>query len=113
MTLFQAVTLSILGLFAWYQVFRLRKQPLIKIAYKISWIIPTVAGFLVIAFPQVSVMLSNIFGIARGVDFIIYTSIIWLLYKNYSLNKDLDKVDSKLESFVRETALNETKESNN
>jgi hypothetical protein len=104
-TLFQAVALTCLAAFTILQVVRLHKEPLVRIVYKMSWIAPIFAGMMVIAFPGISVFLSNLFGIKRGVDFIIYTSIIWLLYKNYTLSKEVENTENKIEKLVREGAL--------
>ena len=68
------------------------------------------AGGTVILFPAITVKLSNFFGIARGVDFIIYTSIIFLYYILYRIYLKLENLSKMIKEITTKIALDKDNE---
>lgn len=107
MTLFQVITILFLGYFTVQQLRNIKSKSFLKLLYELRWLGLSSLAILVIAFPGVSSQLASVFGITRGVDIVIYSSIIWLFYRVYSLNEKVIQLEDKMDDLVREIALDE------
>ena len=76
MNLASLFLLAVLGLFLFvdYATFRRRSTRVVMVE-----LVVFAAGGLLVAFPQVSTRMAAAVGIGRGVDFILYLAIIWLV----------------------------------
>lgn len=81
----------------------------IAITSSILWITFWGATLILLWFPNVLERISNIFGVGRGVDILIYLSIIFLFYIILNQNTKIDKLENKITTLVREVAKNGTK----
>ena len=64
------------------------------------------AGVLIIAFiPDVTFILSRIAGIQRGIDAIIYISIVFLFYMLFRAYVRMEKIEQNITEMVRQVAL--------
>lgn len=71
------------------------------IFWNIVWV-----GVIIIAFlPNVSSFMANLFGIGRGVDFLIYTSVVILFYLIFRLYIKMEKIDQDITKLVSDLAL--------
>jgi small membrane protein len=61
----------------------------------------------VIMFPKSTMVLARLFGIGRGTDLVLYTSIILILYFLFRIYVYLEKVDREITQIVRSLALRE------
>ncbi len=52
--------------------------------------------------------LGTLFGVGRGIDVLVYLSIIFLFYNNLRLNGRIDDMDKKVTKIVREVAKKST-----
>ena len=46
----------------------------------------------------------QLFGVGRGIDVLVYFSIILLFYRNLSLNSEIENLEKKITKIVREVA---------
>ncbi len=111
MTLFQLTALLFLGIFLIRQIFSLRGKSTLHKIFDFRWFILSVLALLVIIFPAISVWVAEVFGISRGVDVVIYVSVIWLFYKVYSLENEIFSLNDKIDELVRKIALQNTEQS--
>lgn len=66
-------------------------------------------GFVVI-FPETTSLVANWLGVGRGVDLVIYISVLILFYLVFRVLVRLDKIESDVTKIVREIALNKKEE---
>lgn len=71
----------------------------------IFWIIIWCAVIIVAVIPYVISPISSIFGIGRGVDLIVYISIIVLFYLMFRLYVKLESVEKEITLVVRRIAM--------
>lgn len=73
--------------------------------WSVIWIAIIVTAFI----PEVSRSIANLFGIGRGVDFLIYVSIIVLFYLLFRLYVKIDSTDQEITKLVRQVSLKDIK----
>lgn len=76
----------------------------IEIKSSILWIIFWSAALVILWFPTLLVEAGSILGVGRGVDVLVYISIIILFYLVLNQYTKLEKLDKKLTKIVRELA---------
>ena len=81
----------------------------ISIISSIIWVIFWSATLLILWFPNLLTRISTLFGVGRGVDILIYLSIILLFYMLLNQNIKIDKLEKQITKLVREIAKNDTK----
>ncbi len=69
------------------------------------WFILWLIVALVFYIPEATSYLANIVGIGRGVDLVVYTSIIILFYLLFRIFVHLNKIDREITKIVREKAI--------
>lgn len=74
------------------------------------WALIWFLGMIVIISPDFSVTLSRIFGIQRGADFIIYSSIVVAYVIIFTLSNKLSNLESKLKELNTKISLKLSKE---
>ena len=71
----------------------------------IFWLFFWGLGLLIIWLPKDTLdKLGDIFGVGRGVDVLIYLSIIFLFYNNLRLNRKIDRLQKDITKIVRKIA---------
>jgi len=68
-------------------------------------------GFVVIL-PETTSLVANLVGVGRGVDLVIYISILILFYLVFRILVRLDKIDKDVTKIVRKIALGREEEKN-
>jgi len=73
------------------------------------WSMIWIAVIIVGIFPDIAVVLSGIVGIGRGVDLVLYTSIVLLFYLMFRLYVKIDAQTRETTKLVREIAIKDAK----
>ena len=107
MSLFQVTSLLFLVGFSIFKLHGLLKsrKKLIFLFRDLLSLLSVIFAIIVISFPAISTYLGNFFGIGRGVDFILYVSILILFLRSESLSHKLLDSEAKIEALVREISL--------
>jgi hypothetical protein len=71
------------------------------------WLVLWVGAATVIAFPESTILVARLLGIGRGVDLVLYVSIILILYLLFRVYVRLEQLDRDLTQIVRALALRE------
>lgn len=87
---------------------KLRKDKLVWIKILI-WTVFWGGALFIVWFPEIIAKIAQISGVGRGVDVIVYVSIIFLFYLIFSQNSKIDKLNRQITKLTREIAKNETK----
>lgn len=103
------VILSIFCIFVLFSAFFKFKKRKIPLAQFIIWIIIWGLIFIGVIFPEVTTVLANILNVGRGMDALIYFSIIFLFYIIFQLYLKLEKMNREITKLVKEIALKEKK----
>ena len=106
MNLFQFVFLLFIAV-SLYRVIGKIKSGQLNFKESFVWVFVWTLGGIIIFNPGLSVRVSQIFGIGRGVDLVIYTSIIFLYYIAYKMYLKVDNLQKKLKDISTKIALNE------
>ena len=64
-----------------------------------------VGGALLIVFPEIARRLAHVVGIGRGVDFVIYPVVIWLVRESLLSRRRRREEEERLTELVREMAI--------
>jgi small membrane protein len=70
-----------------------------------GWSVAWILAAFVILLPQTTTTVANFFGVGRGVDFVLYASVITLFFLMFKIFITLDRLDRKLTDIVRKGAL--------
>lgn len=71
----------------------------------VFWIVIWVSIIIISIIPNITTSLSNILGIGRGVDLIIYVSIIALFYLMFRLYVKQESLEKEITALVRNIAI--------
>ncbi|MFA5029985.1 MAG: DUF2304 family protein [Patescibacteria group bacterium] len=100
-------------LFAASRVFlRFREKTLTTIEF-IIWLFIWGIAALVVVLPYVSTFIAKVLGVGRGVDALIYISIIILFYGLFRIYVKLEFIEHELTLLVRKKALEDGKKEEN
>lgn len=82
------------------------KASLTKIIF---WVLFWGISLVIIWLPKETIdNIGSIFGVGRGIDVLVYLSIILLFYNNLRLNERIDDMNKKVTKIVREVAKKST-----
>jgi len=109
MNLFQVISLIFLIGFSIFKLYRLfsSKRNFLFLFRDLLSLLLVIFAILTISFPSISTYVGNFFGIGRGVDFILYISVLFLYFRSENLSRGFLANKEKLESLVRENSLDE------
>ncbi len=100
-------------LFAVTKVALRYKDKIISLQEFILWtIFWFMVGFVVIL-PETTSFVANLVGVGRGVDLVIYISILILFYIAFRILVRLDKIEKNITKIVRKMALDKKDNDNN
>ena len=108
MTILQ-ILLILFALFAWSRAFLRMRGKNISIGEFFFWSLIWIAVILVGIFPNIIIVLSTFVGIGRGVDLVLYTSIVLLFYLMFRLYVKIDTQAKEMTKLVRELAIKNAK----
>lgn len=87
------------------KLFKQRQQHKITVASFFIWLLLWLFVLVVFWQPNTTTYLAIMLGIGRGVDLVVYVSIIVIFYLLFKIFIRLNKIDSDLTKIVREEAL--------
>lgn len=106
MTIIQILSLIYVGFTASRAILR-AKDKKISFTELLFWLTIWLGLIFVVFFPSITSYVADIFGIGRGIDFIIYVSIGILFYLCFRLYVKLDETQNQITLLVRELTLKE------
>ncbi|MCL4338814.1 DUF2304 family protein [Patescibacteria group bacterium] len=109
---FTQVVLSIFIVFALSRVFLRFKSGEVTFLGFLFWILLFGSALAIIIYPPISGGIARILGIGRGVDLVIYTSIVLLFYLVFRLYVYLQDMRHELTKLVQKLAMKELDEKN-
>ncbi|KKP69547.1 hypothetical protein A2X44_03370 [candidate division CPR3 bacterium GWF2_35_18] len=83
------------------------KKHQLSILSFIFWSCIWSAVVLVVWFADVTVLIANLINIQRGIDSVVYLSIVVLFYLVFRIILKLEKIEKRIETVVRKKALHE------
>ena len=101
----------IFALFALSRAYFRLKESKITTKEFILWIFVWTSAIIVAFIPQVIITLSELFGLGRGLDLAILTSIILLLYLIFKAYVKIEMLEQELMTIVRKLAIEKTQTS--
>ena len=103
------VLIMIFALFAWSRAILRLKSKNIGLGELLFWSIIRIAVIVVALFPEIISNLSEIAGVGRAVDLVVYVSIIVLFYLIFRLYVIIDSKNREMTTLVRELAIRDAK----
>jgi len=100
----------IINLFALYVITRVAmkiKDRSISRRWGILWIIFWLAVGLVVSLPWTTSLLASRLGVTRGVDLMVYVSLLALFYLLFRMTVRIEKLERNITELVRQLALKE------
>lgn len=102
--LIQFFLVSAMG-FALIITWRRAHQRVIRLSEAFLWSLVWIAAAFFVALPNVATQIAHVFGIGRGVDFLLYGSVSALFLLVFKLFIQHEKLERKLTEMVRHDAL--------
>ena len=96
----------IVALFAVSRAFLRLKEHKISIPAFIFWAIVWIAVVVVAFIPNVTSYVSDFFGIGRGIDFVVYLSILLLFYLIFRIYVKIESLNGSITKLTRAIAIN-------
>lgn len=108
----QVVLIAIIAVMLVRLILKMKSRE-INTSYFIIWLVIWLLAILFIAFPEITSYLANTVGVGRGVDLIIYVSIIVAFYLQFKLLMRIEKIEKDITSITRHLAIKEAEPVNN
>ncbi|MBU1164113.1 DUF2304 domain-containing protein [Patescibacteria group bacterium] len=93
----------------WRTLLKLKKQEL-RIGEAIVWVVFWLAVAVVAITPQTTDIIAQFVGVSRGIDLLVYVSIIVLFFLIFKLIVKLEKIERSISKITRHIALKESDE---
>lgn len=100
---------TIIILIIFYQLVKKIIKDKASLTRIIFWVLFWGISLIIIWLPKETIdNIGSIFGVGRGIDVLVYLSIILLFYNNLRLNERIDDMNKKVTKIVREVAKKST-----
>jgi len=93
----------------WRTLLRLKKQEL-RIGEVIVWVVFWLAVAVVAITPQTTDIIAQFVGVSRGIDLLVYISVVVLFFLIFKLIVKLEKIEQSLTKVVRHLSLKDSDE---
>jgi small membrane protein len=103
------IIILLFSLFALSRVFLNIKNNNLERLESIFWVLFWVVAIFATALPAVLVNVANLLGVERGVDLVIYGSIVILAYMIFRLYAQITNMERKITKIVRTVAIKNEK----
>lgn len=103
------IVIIVFALFAWSRAYLRFKDEKITSKEFIFWSLVWIVGIIIVMLPNTTFYLASLFGIKRGVDLIIYVSIVLLFYLVFRLYVKIETIEQDITKVVREIAISKGK----
>lgn len=100
------------SLFAILRAFFKFRAKELSIAWLITWIVFWVLVGVVVLLPQTTEIIAAWFGVGRGVDVVIYISIVVLFYLTFKTFLKIQNLERDISKIVQELAISRPEEPN-
>ena len=100
----QIILIAILLFLLYRTIIRFIRKQIPMLGFFLWSMLWVIAG-IVIVFPNVTSHLANLVGLGRGVDLIVYISIIIIFYAIFRITIKLEHIDHEITKVVRTVAL--------
>ncbi len=103
---------TILLLFLLYAVIKTIvrfRQHKLKFGWFLFWFALWILAGIVIALPETTSLLANLVGVTRGVDLIVYISLVLVFYLIFRILLKIEKIEQEITKVVREIAVRDKK----
>lgn len=104
MTTFQLAAFAILG-FAFVATLTLAVRRRTSMRVALAWSLLWLGAAIAIARPEITVVVANALGIARGADLVFYLAILGMFLGFFAVYVRLRRLETELTRIVRELAL--------
>jgi len=105
------IIITLFGLFALSRaVLRFKDNKLTRNEL-LFWMMIWIAVITIPLIPNLTSRVSNLFGIGRGMDMIVYISVVALFYLMFRLYVKVESVQKEITSVVRKISIGDNKES--
>ena len=101
------ILIVIFSLFAITRTFRQFKKGKLTLAFLFGWMFFWVVVGVIVVLPQTTNTLARIIGVGRGVDAIIYLSIITLFYLVFRIYVKIEEGQREMTRLIRKLAVDE------
>lgn len=102
------IVLVLFSLFALTRVYLRYKEGVISTKTAFFWILIWFAALIGILLPKTTTKIASIFGVGRGVDVIVYISLVLLFYLVFRIYVMIQDIRHEITSVIRKIALRET-----
>lgn len=109
MLLIQIILVAIIITIIFYSILRFKNDDLDS-KRLFFWIIFWLVAIMVIIWPNFTVLIANYVGIGRGVDLIVYGSLIFIFYSLFRLLIRIEKLEKNLTQLVRQKSIDDYNE---
>lgn len=72
-----------------------------------GWLVIWLLAIVVVIWPDLTVRIANAVGVGRGVDLVVYVSVIFLFYSSFRLLLRIEKLEKNLTEVIRHKAIDE------
>ncbi len=107
------IIVIIISIFAISRVLLQVRKNVVAIDSALFWVVIWLIVISIVIYPNTINNLADIVGVGRGVDVIIYLSIIFLFYMIYRMYVRMENLEREITKLVREIALIERKKKGN
>jgi small membrane protein len=104
------ILIMVFALFAWSRAIIRLKNKEVSIGIFLFWSLLWISVILIALFPNVLWGVSEIAGVGRAVDLLVYGSIIIMFYMIFRLYIVIDEKNREMTSLVREIAIRDAKD---
>jgi hypothetical protein len=102
--LIQIVLVGVLAL-ALFMTWRRAWQSVISRLEALVWSVLWIGAAVIVLLPQTTTTVAHIFGVGRGVDFILYTSVVILFVLVFKIFVTLERIERTFTELIRREAL--------
>jgi hypothetical protein len=99
------ILLTIVLLIAIIITWKRAKEGVIRTREAVLWSLVWIIAAVVILLPETTSFVANMLGVGRGVDLVLYASVIVLFFLIFKLFTSLDRLEKLLTDIVRKDAL--------
>ncbi len=103
------ILLTLFALFAVSRVILAFRSGTLSFRELIVWISIWSSIIVVAYYPQLTDILVKFTGLKRGIDSLVYISIVVLFYSTYRIYMKIEKIEQEITGIVRESALSSLK----
>jgi small membrane protein len=102
----QYILIALILVFIFRLIFKLKAKDIKSVAF-FGWLIIWLVAIVIIALPEITSQLAQLVGVTRGVDLVVYSSIILILFLMFRMLMRIEKMEKNITKMVRDDATSE------